>query len=43
VPRGSPGSIGRPTLASAEKGAALYQKIRESVRGKIFVAPAAET
>lgn len=43
VPRGSPGSIGRPTLASAEKGAALYRKIHESVRGKIFVAPAADT
>jgi creatinine amidohydrolase len=43
VPRGSPGSIGRPTLASAEKGAAIYRKIHESVRGKIFVAPAAET
>jgi creatinine amidohydrolase len=43
VPRGSPGSIGRPTLASAEKGAALYRKIHESVRGRIFVAPPAET
>jgi creatinine amidohydrolase len=43
VPRGSPGSIGRPTLASAEKGAAIYRKIHESVRSRIFVAPAAET
>ena len=43
VPRGSPGSIGRPTLASAEKGAALYRKIHESVRAKIFVSPAAES
>jgi creatinine amidohydrolase len=43
VPKGSPGSIGRPTLASAAKGAALYQKIRDSVRGKIFVAPPAES
>lgn len=43
VPRGSQGSIGRPTLASAEKGAALYRKIHESVRGRIFVAPSAET
>jgi creatinine amidohydrolase len=43
VPRGSPGSIGRPTLASADKGAALYRKIHESVRGKIFVAPPPES
>ena len=43
VPRGSPGSIGRPTLASADKGAALYRKIHESVRAKIFVAPPAES
>ena len=43
VPRGSPGSIGRPTLASAEKGALLYQRIQESVRSKIFVAPAPES
>jgi creatinine amidohydrolase len=43
VPKGSPGSIGRPTLATAEKGAALYRKIHESVRGKIFVAPAPES
>ena len=43
VPRGSPGSIGRPTLASADKGAALYRKIHESVRAKIFVAPAPES
>jgi creatinine amidohydrolase len=43
VPRGSPGSIGRPTLASAGKGAALYQKIHDSVRKKIFVAPAPES
>src|SRR5918997_3708025 len=28
VPNGSPGSIGRPTLASAEKGRLLYERIR---------------
>lgn len=39
VPKDSPGSIGRPTLASAEKGAAIYQRIHESVRNRIFVAP----
>jgi creatinine amidohydrolase len=43
VPRGSPGSIGRPTLASAEKGAAIYQRIHSSVRSRIFVAPPADT
>jgi creatinine amidohydrolase len=39
VPRGSPGSIGRPTLATAEKGAAIYARIRGRVRERIFVAP----
>jgi creatinine amidohydrolase len=39
VPRESPGSIGRPRLASAEKGAALYQRIRSVVRERVFVAP----
>jgi creatinine amidohydrolase len=43
VPKDSPGSIGRPSLASAEKGAAIYQRIHESVRSHIFVAPASET
>jgi creatinine amidohydrolase len=43
VPRGSPGSIGRPSLASAEKGAAIYQRIHDSVRTRIFVAPPPES
>jgi len=43
VPRGSPGSIGRPTLASAEKGAAIYQRILDEVRARVFVAPPPET
>jgi len=38
VPKGSPGSIGLPTLASTEKGEALYRRIHESVRARIFVA-----
>ncbi len=42
VPRGSPGSIGRPTLATAAKGAAIYERIRSRVRERIFVAPAPE-
>jgi creatinine amidohydrolase len=39
VPGGSSGSIGRPTLASAAKGAAIYAHIRERVRAKVFLTP----
>jgi creatinine amidohydrolase len=39
VPRGSTGSIGRPTLATAAKGAAIYAHIREKVRARVFLAP----
>jgi creatinine amidohydrolase len=39
IPAGSSGSIGRPTLASAAKGAAIYDFIREKVRARVFVAP----
>ena len=39
VPRESPGSIGRPRLASAEKGEALYRRIRDVVRERVFIAP----
>ncbi|MEO8561171.1 MAG: creatininase family protein [bacterium] len=39
VPGGSTGSIGRPTLATAAKGAAIYAYIRERVRAKVFLAP----
>jgi creatinine amidohydrolase len=39
IPAGSSGSIGRPTLASAAKGAAIYERIREKVRARVFVAP----
>ena len=42
VPRGSPGSIGRPTLASAEKGERLYDYIRARIRERIFIAPSEE-
>lgn len=42
VPRRSPGSIGRPTLATAEKGRALYERIYARVRDRIFLAPPAE-
>ena len=39
IPQGSSGSIGRPTLATAAKGAAIYAHIRERVRARVFVAP----
>ncbi|MEO8620155.1 MAG: creatininase family protein [bacterium] len=39
VPQQSSGSIGRPTFATAVKGAAIYAHIREKVRAKVFVAP----
>ena len=42
VPRGSPGSIGRPRLASAEKGKAIYERIRSRIRERVFVAPPAD-
>ena len=40
VPQGSAGSIGRPTLATAAKGAALSERIRERISERIFRAPA---
>lgn len=43
VPKGSPGSIGRPRLASAEKGEAIYKRIRSRIRERIFVAPSDES
>ena len=39
VPEASPGSIGRPSLASAEKGRAIYERIYTKIRDRIFVAP----
>ena len=39
VPKGSPGSIGRPSLASREKGQAIYERIRSRIRERVFVAP----
>lgn len=43
VPRGSPGSIGRPSLATAEKGRAIYERIHARIRDRIFVAPPPES
>jgi creatinine amidohydrolase len=39
VPRASPGSVGRPSLASAEKGRAIYQRIYTRIRDRIFEGP----
>jgi len=43
VPRASPGSIGRPRLASAEKGRALYDRLYTRIRQRVFVAPSPDT
>lgn len=40
VPSGSAGSIGRPSLATADKGKALYERIRAKIGDRIFLAPA---
>ena len=39
IPKDSPGSVGRPTLASAAKGKLIYERIRTRVRERIFLAP----
>lgn len=41
-PPGSAGSIGRPSAATAEKGARLYQRIRSRIAERIFQAPPAD-
>ena len=40
VPSGSAGSIGRPSLADAEKGKRLYERIFAKISDRIFLAPA---
>lgn len=40
VPRGSPGSIGRPTLATAEKGEAIFSRMLDRIAKRIFLTPA---
>ena len=42
VPKGSSGSIGRPSLASAAKGRAIYERIRIRISDRIFRAPPVE-
>lgn len=41
LPKRSPGSVGSPSLASAEKGARLYKMIYHSVATRVLGAPAA--
>ena len=43
VPRRSPGSIGRPTLASAEKGERIYSRMRGRVRERLFISVPVES
>lgn len=43
IPEVSPGSIGRPRLATAEKGRLLYERIHDRVREKIFLSVPVET
>jgi len=40
VPKESAGSIGRPSLATAEKGRAMYERIRQRISERIFLTPA---
>ncbi|MGH7717671.1 MAG: creatininase family protein [Gemmatimonadaceae bacterium] len=42
VPKESAGSLGRPTLASAEKGEAIYQRIRARLSERMFLSPVEE-
>jgi creatinine amidohydrolase len=39
VPRGTAGSLGRPSLASAEVGEAIYTRIRGKIRERVLIAP----
>jgi creatinine amidohydrolase len=42
VPKASAGSMGKPSLATAAKGKALYERIRAKVSDRIFLTPALE-
>lgn len=39
VPRQSPGSVGRPSSASAAKGEAIYKRVKRLVRDRVLLAP----
>lgn len=38
LPLGSPGSMGRPTLATTAKGRRIYQRIVQKIRTRVFLA-----
>lgn len=42
VPRASAGSVGRPTLATADKGRAIFERIRERIGERIFMVAIAD-
>jgi creatinine amidohydrolase len=42
-PPGGTGCVGRPTLASVEKGARLYHRILDAIRNAVFVRPDEES
>lgn len=42
LPVGCPGSIGYPTLATAETGARIYAHVLERIRERVFVSPPEE-
>jgi creatinine amidohydrolase len=39
LPDESPGSLGQPTLATAEKGRLMYEHMLQKIRNKVFIAP----
>jgi creatinine amidohydrolase len=43
LPQESPGSVGEPTRATAEKGRKMYEHILQKIRNKVFIAPPADT
>jgi creatinine amidohydrolase len=43
VPGDGPGSIGRPSLSTAEKGRALYERIYGRIRDRVFRAPPSDS
>jgi creatinine amidohydrolase len=42
LPDESPGTLGQPTLATAEKGRKMYEHILQKIRNKVFIAPKAD-
>jgi creatinine amidohydrolase len=42
LPQESPGSVGEPSRATAEKGRKMYEHILQKIRNKVFIAPPAD-